>query len=100
MVETYFIIEKQDYKQKFKVYKVKVRKLKDLDKKNKEQWEEIIHFKEEKSCLHNKHFLTVDRKINKWKMNYLILPNQSYTVHKVEGHYLRVIYRKQVIFSF
>lgn len=33
MVETYFIIEKQDYKQKFKVYKVKVRKLKDLDKK-------------------------------------------------------------------
>nr|XP_031526057.1 coiled-coil domain-containing protein 62 [Vicugna pacos] len=69
MVETCIVKEKQDYKQKLKVLKVEVNKLKeDLNEKtteNNEQREEIIRLKQEKSYLHDELVFTAEREKRK-----------------------------------
>uniref|UniRef100_A0A8C6QM68 Coiled-coil domain containing 62 n=1 Tax=Nannospalax galili TaxID=1026970 RepID=A0A8C6QM68_NANGA len=97
MAETCIVKEKQDYKQKLKVLKIEVGKLKeDLNEKtteNNEQREEIIRLKQEKSCLHNELVFTVEREKRKDELLDIAKSKQKRT--NLELHNLRQIYVKQ-----
>ncbi|XP_045390879.1 coiled-coil domain-containing protein 62 [Lemur catta] len=97
MVETCIVKEKQDYKQKLKALKIEVNKLKeDLSEKtteNNEQREEIIRLKQEKSCLHDELFFTVERERRKDELLDIAKSKQERT--NSELHNLRQIYVKQ-----
>nr|XP_020015054.1 coiled-coil domain-containing protein 62 isoform X1 [Castor canadensis]XP_020015055.1 coiled-coil domain-containing protein 62 isoform X1 [Castor canadensis]XP_020015056.1 coiled-coil domain-containing protein 62 isoform X1 [Castor canadensis] len=97
MVETCIVKEKQDYKQKLKALKIEVNKLKeDLNEKtteNNEQREEIIRLKQEKSCLHDELFFTVEREKRKDELLDIAKSKQERT--NSELHNLRQVYVKQ-----
>uniref|UniRef100_A0A8C3WTY8 Coiled-coil domain containing 62 n=1 Tax=Catagonus wagneri TaxID=51154 RepID=A0A8C3WTY8_9CETA len=97
MVESCIVKEKQDYKQKLKVLKMEVSKLKeDLNEKtteNNEQREEIIRLKQEKSCLHDELVLTEERE--KRKDELLDIAKSKQERMNAELHNLRQIYVKQ-----
>ncbi|KAB0370281.1 hypothetical protein FD755_018243, partial [Muntiacus reevesi] len=97
MVETCIVKEKQDYKQKLKVLKIEVNKLKeDLNEKtteNNEQREEIIRLKQEKSCLHDELVFTAERE--KRKDELLDIAKSKQERMNAELHNLRQIYVKQ-----
>ncbi|XP_027709354.1 coiled-coil domain-containing protein 62 isoform X2 [Vombatus ursinus] len=97
MVESCIIKEKQDYKQKMKVLKFEVTKLKDeLNEKtteNNEQREEIIHLRQEKSHLHDELVFTVEREKRKEQLLDIAKSKQERT--DTELHNLRQVYVKQ-----
>ncbi|XP_074061595.1 coiled-coil domain-containing protein 62 isoform X2 [Macrotis lagotis] len=97
LVESCIIKEKQDYKQKMKVLKFEVNKLKDdLNEKtneNNEQREEIIRLKQEKSYLHDELVFTVEREKRKEQLLDLAKSKQERT--DTELHNLRQVYVKQ-----
>ncbi|XP_072809688.1 coiled-coil domain-containing protein 62 isoform X3 [Vicugna pacos] len=97
MVETCIVKEKQDYKQKLKVLKVEVNKLKeDLNEKtteNNEQREEIIRLKQEKSYLHDELVFTAEREKRKDELLDIAKSKQERT--NAELHNMRQIYVKQ-----
>ncbi|XP_047617582.1 coiled-coil domain-containing protein 62 isoform X4 [Phacochoerus africanus] len=97
MVESCIVKEKQDYKQKLKVLKMEVNKLKeDLNEKtteNNEQREEIIRLKQEKSCLHDELVFTEERE--KRKDELLDIAKSKQERMNAELHNLRQIYVKQ-----
>nr|XP_020825830.1 coiled-coil domain-containing protein 62 isoform X2 [Phascolarctos cinereus] len=97
MVESCIIKEKQDYKQKMKMLKFEVTKLKDeLNEKtteNNEQREEIIRLKQEKSYLHDELIFTVEREKRKEQLLDIAKSKQERT--DTELHNLRQVYVKQ-----
>ncbi|XP_055003447.1 coiled-coil domain-containing protein 62 isoform X2 [Sorex araneus] len=97
MVETCIAKEKQDYKQKLKVLKVEVSKLKDdLNEKtteNNEQREEIIRLKQEKSCLQDELVFSAEREKRKDELLDIAKSKQERT--NAELRNLRQIYVKQ-----
>ncbi|XP_043833522.1 coiled-coil domain-containing protein 62 [Dromiciops gliroides] len=97
MVESCIIKEKQDYKQKMKVLKFEVTKLKDdLNEKtneNNEQREEIIRLKQEKSYLHDELVFTAEREKRKEQLLDIAKSKQERT--DTELHNLRQVYVKQ-----
>ncbi|XP_051828665.1 coiled-coil domain-containing protein 62 isoform X1 [Antechinus flavipes] len=97
MVESCIIKEKQDYKQKMKILKFEVNKLKDdLNEKtseNNEQREEIIRLKQEKSYLHDELVFTAEREKRKEQLLDIAKSKQERT--DTELHNLRQVYVKQ-----
>ncbi|XP_007489961.1 coiled-coil domain-containing protein 62 isoform X1 [Monodelphis domestica] len=97
MVESCIFKEKQDYKQKMKMLKFEVNKLKDdLNEKtneNNEQREEIIRLKQEKSYLHDELLFTVEREKRKEQLLDIAKSKQERT--DTELHNLRQVYVKQ-----
>ncbi|XP_055987387.1 coiled-coil domain-containing protein 62 [Sorex fumeus] len=97
MVETCIAKEKQDYKQKLKILKVEVSKLKDdLNEKtteNNEQREEIIRLKQEKSCLQDELVFSAEREKRKDELLDIAKSKQERT--NAELRNLRQIYVKQ-----
>ncbi|XP_068937779.1 coiled-coil domain-containing protein 62 [Petaurus breviceps papuanus] len=97
MVESYIMKEKQDCKQKMKVLKFEVNKLKDdLNEKtseNNDQREEIIRLKQEKSYLHDELVFTVEREKRKEQLLDIAKSKQERT--DTELHNLRQVYVKQ-----
>ncbi|XP_074154706.1 coiled-coil domain-containing protein 62 isoform X2 [Sminthopsis crassicaudata] len=97
MVESCIIKEKQDYKQKMKILKFEVNKLRDdLNEKtneNNEQREEIIRLKQEKSYLHDELVFTAEREKRKEQLLDIAKSKQERT--DTELHNLRQVYVKQ-----